>query len=269
MPFEWTRQRTGLSGSYNTEGKTREAVWMVNGATSIEDVENDIRVGGAGVPNLIETTGMWVGNFLILMMAKWLAEGSGLIGSHIITIRLEAFSFLPGFAIGTAAATLAGQYLGAGSPEMARRAITLCSIAGAGLMAIVGAVFVVFPVELVRLVSDQPEHLAVAPHLLRMCGAVQAPFGLTLVVRGALRGAGDTTAAMIITWAMTYLVRLPLVYVLSGVDIPLGDGRVFENPFVHTPTLTGLWFAMLAELVLRCVVFYARFAQGGWARVRV
>lgn len=227
------------------------------------------RLVRTGLPNLIETLGMWAGNFLVLMMATWLSDSPGLVGAHTITIRLEAFSFLPGFAMGTAAATLAGQYIGAGSSAMARRAVALCTLGGAGFMGLIGAVFLVFPVELVRLVSGQPEHLAEAPHLLRMCGAVQLPFGIALVVRGALRGAGDTTAAMWITCVMTYFVRLPLAYVFSGVDIPLGDGRVLENPFVATPSLAGLWLAMLTELVLRCLVFYVRFAGGGWARARV
>lgn len=227
------------------------------------------RLVRTGLPNFIETLGMWAGNFMVLMMATWLSASPGLIGAHTITIRLEAFSFLPGFAMGTAAATLAGQYLGAGSPAMARRAVAVCTLAGAGFMGLIGTVFLLFPTELVSMVSDQPEHLAHTPHLLRMCGAVQLPFGIALVVRGALRGAGDTTAAMWITNIMTYGARLPLAYALSGVDIPLGDGRVFENPFVQTPTLAGLWFAMLAELVLRCIVFYARFAQGKWVSARV
>ena len=54
------------------------------------------------------------------------ADG-GLVGAHIITVQWEAFSFLPGFAMGTAAAALAGQYLGAGNARMARRAIFACT----------------------------------------------------------------------------------------------------------------------------------------------
>ena len=47
----------------------------------------------------------------------------GLQGAHIIAVQWEALSFLPGFAMGTAAGAMAGQYLGARNPVMAQKSI--------------------------------------------------------------------------------------------------------------------------------------------------
>ncbi|MEM1329921.1 MAG: MATE family efflux transporter [Planctomycetota bacterium] len=236
------------------------------------------RVIRVGVPNFFETLGMWVGNFLVIMIVGWIGAGSGgPLGAHIVAIRIEAFSFLPGFAMGIAAATLAGQYLGAGSVELARKAVVLCMLIGAGVMGVLGILFVVYPTEIVGFISAQPAHLELAPPLLIACGLVQVPFGMAIVFRQAMRGAGDVRMVMAITWITTYAVRLPLVYIFSGVDIARTveiDGVVtrevlLENPFGFEPSLTGVWVGMCIELVIRGVVFTARFMQGGWARAKV
>jgi putative MATE family efflux protein len=220
-----------------------------------------------GLPNFAETLGMWVGNFLVVLMVGWLGEG--LVGAHIMAVRIEAFSFQPGFAVGMAAATLAGQYLGAGSPRLAKRGVRRCAVLAAVIMGLMGVVFIAAPRFIVGLMSSQEAHLAATPRLLLVAGMVQVPFALAIVLRSALRGAGDVKVVMWLTWATTYAVRLPLAYALSGVDIPLPGGGVIRNPFPFGWGLTGLWIGLCGEMVIRGGVFTARFAHGGWARSRV
>ncbi len=243
-----------------------------------------------GAPNFAESLGMWVGNFFVVMFVGWLAvadrqaggSGDGVFGAHIWGIRIEAFSFLPGFSMGMAAATLAGQYLGAGSTARARTAIIRCTLIGAGIMGLMGVAFILFPHWIIGRFTAQPAHLELVPRLLVICGIVQIPFGIALVIRSALRGAGDVTFVMWITWSSTYLMRLPLAYALSGVDIyrtvisPEGEEIkriLFENPFPHiegvTGTLGGLWLGLCSELFIRGLLFAGRFLHGGWAKVKV
>jgi len=228
-----------------------------------------------GLPNFFETFGLWIGNFIVLLMVGWLGA-SGLLGAHIVAIRIEAFSFMPGFAMGMAAATLAGQYLGAGSPALARRAVLWCTGIAVVVMGTLGAAFVLFPDEIVGLFTSQPTHLRIAPHLVRICGYVQIPFAVAIVTRSALRGAGDVRVVMTLTWITTYLIRLPLAYVLSGVDITSSSSNardglrvLLENPSPFHGGLEWLWLGLCLELVVRGGVFAARFAQGGWTRIRV
>ncbi|MEM9065122.1 MAG: MATE family efflux transporter [Planctomycetota bacterium] len=225
-----------------------------------------------GLPNFLESLGMWFGNFLIVLFVGWIAsdiDRDGLFGAHIIAIRVEAFSFLPGFAMGTAVATLAGQYLGAGSPELARRAIWRTTLIGAGVMTLMGVLFITIPGWITARLTPVESHMDLVPPLLVICGLVQLPFGIALVVRSALRGAGDVKVVMIITWITTYGVRLPLAYALSGVRIPLPDGTRLDNPFGFEPSLSGLWIGLCLELAVRGAIFAGRFLHGGWARVRV
>jgi putative MATE family efflux protein len=238
-----------------------------------------------GTPNFFETFGMWFGNFLIIFLVGQIASGgyagssgvqqSGLLGSHIVAIRIEAFSFLPGFAMSMAAATLAGQYLGAKNPGMATLAIKRCTFIAAGIMALFGLAFITVPEHIVGVFSQQATHLELSPQLLFICGITQIPFAIAICVRGAMRGAGDTRAVMTLTLISTYLVRLPLAWLTTGVILTFGDLRI-PNPDVLRTVfgvdmhpLVALWVALCTEHVIRCVLFLFRFAHGGWKDARV
>lgn len=236
-----------------------------------------VRLARLGLPNFFESVGMWLGNFLVVMMVGWLAlstsaaggDSDGLFGAHIWAIRIEAFSFLPGFAMGMAAATLAGQYLGAGRSDLATRAIRRCLVIGVFLMGLLGVAFVFGGATIIGTFSTQVTHLEQVPRLLVICGVVQVPFAVAMVIRSALRGAGDVKMTMWITWTSTYAVRLPMAYALSGVDVWYDKRVILENPFRDEFSLSGLWLGLCGELVVRAVFFSARFLHGGWKRVRV
>ena len=81
------------------------------------------RVVRIGIPNFLEGCSMWAANLVVLWFIGKVAEhevqavvaasgsgsvelaesGEGLQGAHIIAVQWEAFSFMPGFAIGIAA----------------------------------------------------------------------------------------------------------------------------------------------------------------------
>jgi putative MATE family efflux protein len=216
------------------------------------------RIVRIGVPNFFEGISMWTVNLLVLMIIGHIAltttEGEGLQGAHIIAVQWEAFSFLPGFAIGTAAGALAGQYLGAGNPRMAQKAVLACVAIAAVLMGLLGIVFVLFGRELTAVISTDPVHLDHAPRLLVICGTVQVFFAITMVVRQGLRGVGDARWTFIITTVASYGVRLPAAYILG---VTLGGG------------LEGIWYGLCGEFVIRSILFCARFFHGGWKRLKV
>ena len=78
------------------------------------------RIARIGIPNFFEGLSMWVANLFVLLFIGQIAAKmavdldsnepvvQGLQGSHVIAVQWESFSFLPGFAIGIAAGTLAG-----------------------------------------------------------------------------------------------------------------------------------------------------------------
>lgn len=217
-----------------------------------------------GVPNFLEGLAMWAVNLFVVRFIGQIAVAQaeagitdapeGLHGAHMIAVQWEAFSFMPGFAIGTAAGALAGQYLGAKNPQDARRAVTICVVVGSTIMGLLGLVFIFGGEMLTSIISSDPVHLKETPRLLFICGLVQIFFGITMVVRQALRGVGDTKWVLILTVTSSYGVRLPLAWLLG---VHLGFG------------LAGIWMGLCGELVVRATLFLSRFLHGGWKQVRV
>ncbi len=216
------------------------------------------RIIRVGLPSFLEGISMWSVNLIVLMFIGVIATattgGEGLQGAHIIAVQWEAFSFLPGFAVGIAGGALAGQYLGAGNPGMAQRAVLACSGLAAVIMGSFGVVFMVWGRQLTALISADPIHMEHAPSLLFICGTVQVFFAITMVIRQGLRGVGDTRWTFLITTFASFGLRLPAAWLL-GVHFGMG--------------LKGVWLGLCGEIVLRSALFSWRFLHGGWERVRV
>lgn len=247
------------------------------------------------LPNLLEMLGMFIVNYAIVLMvglmsaaaaAAALAPGAeagaasaggagGLLGAHLIAIRLEAFSFVAGFSMGMAASALCGQYLGAGAPELARKAALVCTGIACAVMGLWGVVLMIWGPALTALISPVAEHAYWTPQLLFITGIIQVPFAMAIVLRSAMHGAGDTRATMWMTLFCQWGLRLPIAYALCGVDIPVpawiaGEpGWVLANPFPFHWGLPGLWIGLCAEIVIRATVYTARFLSGRWARATV
>lgn len=269
-PFSFDLGVTGIAaGSAIGYGFGALATWwvLVRGVKDLALRRSELRPRRAmltrflriGVPSFAEGISMWAVNLFVLAFIGIIARDTvgsdaGLQGAHIIAIQWESFSFLPGFAIGMAAGTLAGQYVGAGEIVMARRAIAACVGIAALMMGTFGVVFMVFGEELTRVISTEPIHVETVPGLLFVAGMSQVFLAVTMVTRQGLRGVGDTRWCFVITTFSSYCIRLPLAYLL-GVYFELG--------------LVGIWYGLCGEFLLRGVMFMARFLHGGWARVRV
>jgi putative MATE family efflux protein len=212
------------------------------------------RILRIGVPNLIESAGgTWLATFIVLIFVGWL-PGEGLVGAHMIAIRIESYSFQPGFAFGVAAATLVGQYLGLGDTHRAARALALGWGFAVALMGAVGVVFILMPESLARIFTYEPALIENIVPLVRICGTIQIFFATYLVVSFALKGAGDTKMAMKLTYSSVFLVRVPAAYILA---FPAGLG------------LVGIWLALCADLVVKAMLFAGRYLHGGWRRIEV
>jgi putative MATE family efflux protein len=221
------------------------------------------RIVRLGLPNMLEGATMWattsivVTKFIGVVAAREGGDAgpvNGLFGAHMVTVRWESFSFLPGFAMGTAAGALAGQYMGAGSVQLARRAIWSCLWIAIAIMGALGIVFMAAGEPLARLMSRDPVILREVPRTLFICGVIQVFFAMGLVVRQGLKGCGDAKGTFRITLVSTVLVRVPLAY-LCGVTLGWG--------------LAGIWIGLCAELAVRGLLFLGRFMGRGWERAEV
>src|SRR5690606_19531204 len=134
-----------------------------------------------------ESLGQWGGNFLILVIVGFIGQKTGepVWAAHIGGIRIEALSFLPGMALGEAASTLVGLYLGLGDPQRARRAGILCWFVAMTIMGLIGITFMTMPGWWIRLVTPDEQVINLAIPILWICGPIQVFFATYIVFSNA------------------------------------------------------------------------------------
>ena len=189
--------------------------------------------------------------------------------AHGVAIRVEALAYLPGYAFQVAAATLAGQHLGARDDRRAVRSVLLACLAGTIVMTCAGVAFYFLGEELAGLfVSSAQQDVAVgAAPLLQIIAVAMPPFALLMVLSGALRGAGDTRWPLFVTFVGYIGVRIPLAYWLAW-DTFNVPGTQYQMQGLGLG-VRGAWFAMAADLTVRGVLILGRFLHGGWKRIEV
>ncbi len=182
--------------------------------------------------------------------------GAVVTAAHGVAVRIESLSYLPGSAFQVAAGTLAGQYLGAGRPDRAQRSALVACAVGGGVMTAAGVIFFLFAEPLVRLLvsAEKVAEIQTAYPLLKIVAFGTAPLAVTMILSGALRGAGDTR------WPFA----IGMIGMI-GVRIPLAHLAVFHYGW----GVQGAWWAMVVDLWVRCALVSARFWQGGWKRIKI
>jgi putative MATE family efflux protein len=212
------------------------------------------RIVRIGAPQSLEIAGMWlIHAFGIRVIAGLPVEGA--LGAHILAIRIESMSYLPGFAIAAAASALAGQYLGAGSREMAVRAVRLSWGLAAVLMTMMGLFFVLARHQLISVMAPGSDlHVGLAAPLLVVCAVAQPFFATCIVLKSSMRGAGATHLVMRWSFASLLFYRVLVLYTLSSMDLL---------------TLTGVWIVLSLDILTQAGIFIWLHLRGDWLRARV
>ena len=205
---------------------------------------------------------MW---FLSLVTAL----GDVAAAAHGTAIRCEGLGYMSGQAFAVAASALVGQNLGARRPQAAAHAAWVALGLGCAIMSAMGVLFFTFAPQMLAFFSPyEHQHPIVEAGVpvLRLVAFAMPPLAAIIVLTGALRGAGDTRYPILLTWVGFLVIRIPLAYLLtrSVVDLgPLGSVGGWDLGLI------GAWIAMFADLLVRGVLFFARFLGGRWKTIRV
>lgn len=195
--------------------------------------------------------------------------GTAAAAAHGLGVQIEALAYLPGAAFHVAATTMAGQFLGCGQPEKARRGVLLAALVAGLIMTTAGCVFFFGGHVLTRFFTgdwNDPTGL-LAARLLKIVALSMPSLAITVVFTGGLRGAGDTSWPLLITLIGLVGVRLPGACWAAWPEVPLPLLGV-ALPGLDAGVI-GVWWAMVADVALRSLLVSLRFFHGGWRRVRV
>lgn len=213
-----------------------------------------LRIVRVGAPQALEIAFMWsIHAYGVHVIATLPGEGN--LGAHILAIRVESMSFLPGWAIGTAGAALVGQYLGAGSKEMAVRAVRLCWKVAVTLMLGMGIFFVFGRDLLIELMAPGSElHQQLASPLVLICAVAQPFFATCIILKTSMRGAGATNIVMRWSFGSMIFYRIGVLYFLR-------DREWFD--------LRIVWIIFALDLCTQALVFTWVHFRGKWLDAKV
>ena len=209
-----------------------------------------------GLPAGLQGVAMNVAGVMLLRFIGSLEHSAEAQAAYAVAYA-ELFSLITWTSVGLmgAAAAVAGQNLGAGKPDRSARAVHIAARYGLGVAVTIGALFLLIPEMLLGIFGlDDPIVVALGTQLLRYLSISGLFITVALTFTGGLQGTGDTKSPLYITLA-------------SQVFIPIGICFFLQS--IGMLQASGVWTAILAGHVTRCVLTVIRFQQGKWRLISV
>jgi MATE family multidrug resistance protein len=184
--------------------------------------------------------------------------GEGVAAAVTITFSYDMVAFVPMVGLGIAVTAMVGQQIGAASPDGAHKAAMLALRVGYGYALVMMAIFVFGAPVLVRVFSGgfdagDTELFALAEAMVRLAAIYTLADVTQLVFSGALRGAGDTRAVMIISVVMHWLAATGAVVLIRVVG---------AEPL-------SMWMFFIGFVMVLGVVILLRYRSGAWRKMSV
>jgi MATE family, multidrug efflux pump len=183
--------------------------------------------------------------------------GTTALAAHGVTLAIQSLTFNVGFALSVATSALVGQSLGAQRPDLAERATYVTLRYSLLFMIALGAVLMGLggPITDIFVGGENAGNVVdIGRKLLFVFAFAMPGLAISLTLSGALRGAGDTRAVLLITAGTTWIVRLVPAYLLA---ITFGLG------------VPGAWIAAVIDINTRALLMFLRFRQGRWKEIKV
>jgi putative MATE family efflux protein len=209
-----------------------------------------------GLPTGVQGIAMNVAGVTLLRYIGSLEQSAAAQAAYAIGYT-ELFSLITWTSVGLmgAAATIAGQNLGAGHPDRAMQGVHTASRIGLGVAAVVGFLFVAIPGTLLGAFGATEAAVATIGGQLLQYLAVSGFFiTLALTYTGGLQGTGDTRSPLYITLA-------------SQIAVPIGMCTVIQ--WMRPLHPSDIWLAIVLGHFTRCVLTVTRFRQGKWRAISV
>jgi putative MATE family efflux protein len=197
---------------------------------------------------IVQQAGIFVYTKLVLLY------GTVAYAAHQVGLSIESLSFLPGYGLAIAAATMVGQSIGAGKYTRAKLENWEANRLAIAIMTSMGLVFFFFPYALLRAFTTDEAVVELGTMFLKIVALLQIPLALTMVLAGSLRGAGDTRFIMGATIIGMWGVRVPLALIAA---------------LWMRQSVLLIWAAMIADWSVRMGLLLWRYQSERWRQIQV
>ena len=199
------------------------------------------------LPNALQRFGTSLGYVAFAAMIN--ALGDVATAAHTIANTVESAFYIPGYGMQTAAATLAGNALGARDEKRIRDLAAMSIIIEVGMMILSESLLFVFAPDMMRLFSKDSEVILLGSVVLRMVAVSEPFYGVSIILEGMLQGMGRTVMPFICNIIGMWGVRIVGTFVCTTL---LGMG------------LVSAWACMIAHNLLLFFLFVAYYLSGRW-----
>jgi putative MATE family efflux protein len=231
-------------------GKGRLVVRRAELRVDLETLWTIVRVAVAGVVQ------SWIGMISWMVLVRILAAfGSTVLAGYTIAIRVVLFALMPSWGLGSAAAALVGQNLGAGKPARAEQAVWRAALYNLVFLGAVSFWFMLLGPSILRIFTSDPAVVAQGGLCLRIVSAGFVLYAYGMVVSQAFNGAGDTLTPTLINFGCFWMGEIPLAYLLSRPRLPFGPA--------------GAYAAIAIAFSAMALVSVLLFLGGTWKRVKI
>ena len=209
-----------------------------------------------GLPTGVQGIAMNIAGLLLLRFVGSLEDSAAAQAAYAVGYA-ELFSLITWTSVGLmgAAATIAGQNLGAGKPERAIQGVAVASRIGLTVAAAIGALFLVIPRTLLAIFGmTDPHVISIGVQLLRYLSISGVFVTVALSYTGGLQGTGDTRSPLYIS-------------IVSQIGVPIGLCAIFESMGVLEAG--HIWLAIVLGHLTRAALSVGRFKQERWRDIAV
>lgn len=199
------------------------------------------------LPNALQRFGTSLGYVAFAAMVNSLGEVA--TAAHTIANTVESAFYIPGYGMQTAAATLAGNALGAEDSRRARDLAKMIIFTETVMMVVSGFLLFLFAQNMMGLFSRDAAVIALGAVVLKMVAVSEPFYGVSIVLEGMMQGMGQTL--------------LPFLFGISGMW-----GIRIVGTFVCTQLLgmglVSAWACMIGHNLVIFVLFLACYLTGKW-----
>lgn len=197
------------------------------------------------LPNALQRFGTCMGYVAFAAMVNSLGEVS--TAAHTIANTVESAFYIPGYGMQAAAATLAGNALGAKDKEKIKALCRMLIVIEVILMIISGGLLFIFAPKMMTLFSKDKMVITLGTIVLRMVALSEPFFGVSIIVEGMMQGMGKTLMPFIANILGMWGVRILGTFICTQL---LGYG------------LVSAWGCMILHNLLLFVMFAVYLVSG-------
>lgn len=199
------------------------------------------------LPNALQRFGTSLGYVAFAAMINSIGEVA--TAAHSIANTVESAFYIPGYGMQTAAATLAGNALGAKDNRRAGNLARMIILVEVLLMMLSGGLLFVFAPQMMQLFSRDMQVILLGAAVLKMVALSEPFYGVAIIIEGMMQGMGNTMLPFLFSIAGMWGIRIVGTFFCTQI---FGMG------------LISAWACMIAHNMALFTAFLICYLNGKW-----